>query len=215
MVSWPQQLTVPWSGAPSPGTTCSLELSLPSPAGIWFKTLLPVGGANTVKLPPKGELVSQHPGVRLLMTSEAGSVGVANGRSDRRIPTKPVGGLLSDLGTGGPCLRLTGHTIPDCPESVLCPSLGPCCPSASKLQARTAIPLLTAGVEPTPRGRGKGNEDNTPGNTRVRKHPRELSLLSVGIICESTEDPHPRCEGSCAISVTRGFESLQDQLTSC
>ena len=33
--------------APSSGTACSLELSLPSPAGIWFKTLLPVGGTNT------------------------------------------------------------------------------------------------------------------------------------------------------------------------
>jgi len=54
MVSQPQQLTVPWSGAPSSGTACSLELSLPSPAGIWFKTPLPVGGANTVKPPYQG-----------------------------------------------------------------------------------------------------------------------------------------------------------------
>jgi len=30
--------------------TCSLELSLLSPAGIWFKTLLPVGGTNTALL---------------------------------------------------------------------------------------------------------------------------------------------------------------------
>jgi len=50
MVSRPQHLTVLWSGAPSSGTACSLELSLPSPAGIWFKTPLPVGGANTVPL---------------------------------------------------------------------------------------------------------------------------------------------------------------------
>jgi len=52
------------SGTPSAGTTCSLELSLPSPAGIWFKTLLPVGGTNTAPLMPihKGEMVSCHPG---------------------------------------------------------------------------------------------------------------------------------------------------------
>jgi len=36
----------------------------------------------------------------------------------RRIPTKPAGGLLSDIGNGGPCLWLTGHAIPDCPEVV-------------------------------------------------------------------------------------------------
>ena len=48
LVSRPQLLTILWSGTPSSGTACSLELSLPSPAGIWFKTLLPVGGANTV-----------------------------------------------------------------------------------------------------------------------------------------------------------------------
>jgi len=33
--------------APTREPTCSLELSLPSPAGIWFKTPLPVGGAKT------------------------------------------------------------------------------------------------------------------------------------------------------------------------
>jgi len=57
----PQQLMFLWSGAPSPGTACSLELSLPSPAGIWFKTLLPVGGTNTAALILLGEMVSQHP----------------------------------------------------------------------------------------------------------------------------------------------------------
>jgi len=61
VVSWPQHLIVPWSDAPSSGTTCSLELSLPSPAGIWFKTPLPVGGANTAALSLRGELVSQRP----------------------------------------------------------------------------------------------------------------------------------------------------------
>ena len=98
MVSRPLLMTVLWSDAPSSGTTCSLELSLPSPTGIWFKTPLPVGGANTVKLPPTGELVSWHPRGRLLLTSEAGSVGVASDQSDRGIPTKPVGGLLFDIG---------------------------------------------------------------------------------------------------------------------
>jgi len=47
MVSRPLHTTVLWSGAPSSGTACSLELSLLSPAGIWFKTPLPVGGTNT------------------------------------------------------------------------------------------------------------------------------------------------------------------------
>jgi len=63
MVSRPLQLTDLWSGAPSPGTACSLELSLPSPAGIWFKTLLPVGGTNTALLTTMfmSELVSRHP----------------------------------------------------------------------------------------------------------------------------------------------------------
>jgi len=82
LVSHPQQLTVPWSDAPSAGTACSLELSLPSPAGIWFKTLLPVGGANTAELPPEGELVSRQPRGKLLSASEAGSVGVASGRNN-------------------------------------------------------------------------------------------------------------------------------------
>ena len=61
MVSQPLPLTVLWSGALSPGTTCSLELSLLSPTGIWFKTLLPVGGANTATLYSRGEMVSQRP----------------------------------------------------------------------------------------------------------------------------------------------------------
>jgi len=118
LVSRPLQQMGLWSGAPSSGTTCSLELSLLSPAGIWFKTLLPVGGTNTAKLLPEGEMVSRHPGERLLSASEAGSVGVANDWSDRGIPTKPAGGLLSDIGDDDPCLRLTGRTLPDCPEMV-------------------------------------------------------------------------------------------------
>jgi len=115
MVSRPRHLTGLWSGAPSSGTACSLELSLLSPAGIWFKTPLPVGGANTVELPPRGEVVSRHPRGRLLSTSEAGSVGVANSWSDCGIPTKPAGGLLSDIGDDDPCLWLTGRTLPDRP----------------------------------------------------------------------------------------------------
>jgi len=45
-------------------------------------------------------MVSRHPDVagRDSKASEAGSVGVASGRSDRGIPTKPAGGLLSDIG---------------------------------------------------------------------------------------------------------------------
>ena len=63
VVSRPLHLTGLWSGAPSSGTACSLELSLPSPAGIWFKTLLPVGGTNTAPLTTMcmSELVSWHP----------------------------------------------------------------------------------------------------------------------------------------------------------
>ena len=97
MVSRPLKLTSLWSGAPSSGTACSLELSLPSPAGIWFKTLLPVGGTNTTPLAIErmSELVSRHPCTsnRDSKVSVARSVGVASGRSDRGIPTKPVGGL--------------------------------------------------------------------------------------------------------------------------
>jgi len=107
LVSRPLLMTVLWSSAPSSGTACSLELSLPSPAGIWFKTLLPVGGANTAELPPLVELVSWQLRGRLLSTSEAGSVGVTNKWSIRRIPTKPAGGLLSGIGVDGLCLRLT------------------------------------------------------------------------------------------------------------
>jgi len=65
-------------GAPSSGTTCSLELSLPSPAGIWFKTPSPVGGANTATIPrPSGP---DHG------ASEAGSVGVATGTNTGEYP---------------------------------------------------------------------------------------------------------------------------------
>ena len=142
LVSRPQQLTVPWSGAPSSGTACSLELSLPSPAGIWFKTLLPVGGANTAKLPPKGELVSRHPGVRLLLTSEAGSVGVADDWSGRGIPTKPAGGLPSDIGSDDPCLRLTGHAVPDRPNVFYIPPWGLGISSASRLIQGPLSPVL-------------------------------------------------------------------------
>ena len=118
MVSHPLQLMIPRSDAPSSGTACSLELSLPSPTGIWFKTPLPVGGANTVKLLPWGELVSRHPRGRLLLTSEAGSVGVTTNWSDRGIPTKPAGGLLSDIGCVGPYLQLVGRAVPDRPRHV-------------------------------------------------------------------------------------------------
>jgi len=89
MVSRLPQLIVLWSGAPSSGTACSLELSLLSPAGIWFKTPLPVGGANT----------AVH-----TSASEAGSVGVAIGQRDRGIPTKPAGGLPLDIGFDDPRL---------------------------------------------------------------------------------------------------------------
>ena len=122
LVSRPLHLTDLRSGAPSSGTACSLELSLLSPAGIWFKTLLPVGGTYTAPLVTvqEGELVSRHPDAtdQGSKASEAKSVGVANGRSDRGIPTKPAGGLLSDIGDGDPCLRLTGRTLPDRPEAV-------------------------------------------------------------------------------------------------
>ena len=57
----PQLLTSLWEDAPSSGTACSLELSLPSPAGIWFKTPLPVGGTNTAALSSMGEVVSRRP----------------------------------------------------------------------------------------------------------------------------------------------------------
>jgi len=66
-------------------------------------------------------MVSRHPraGRDPPLASEAKSVGVTYDWSDRGIPTKPVGGLLSDIGIGDPCLQLAGQAIPDCPEIVL------------------------------------------------------------------------------------------------
>jgi len=133
VVSRPQHLTVLWSGAPSSGTACSLELSLPSPTGIWFKTPLPVGGANTVNdlaaRRPKPQRL-QRPGVWGSPISPGASGGKwspgpqdrtpqqRSGRSDRGIPTKPAGGLLSNIGDDDPCLRLTGRAVLDHPEVV-------------------------------------------------------------------------------------------------
>ena len=67
-------------------------------------------------------------------------MGVAIDRSGQGIPTKPVGGLPSDLGDGDPCLRLTGHAVPDRPKVVLHPSLGPRSTPASKLDRRPLFP---------------------------------------------------------------------------
>jgi len=47
VVSQPQERQLSGNSAPSSSTACSLELSLPSPAGIWFKALLSVGDTNT------------------------------------------------------------------------------------------------------------------------------------------------------------------------
>ena len=83
--------------------------------------------------------------------SVARSVGVASDWSGHGIPTKPVGGLLSDIGNGDPCLRLTGRAVPDRPEMVLRPSL--CLHHLPRrAQMKAAISDLTAGVEPAPRG---------------------------------------------------------------
>ena len=70
-------------------------------------------------------------------------MGVAIDRSGQGIPTKPVGGLLSNLGGGDPCLWLTGHAIPDCPEVALCPSLGPSPMPASRLRWEPLSPLYS------------------------------------------------------------------------
>jgi len=100
------------NGAPSAGTACSLELSLLSPAGIWFKTLLPVGGANTalLTLTHKGEVVSQHPSVDWLRLQgfRGWECGGRRQSEDCGIPTKPVGGLLSDIGKVAPVHGRTG-----------------------------------------------------------------------------------------------------------
>ena len=63
MVSRPPKGQLIRNSAPSSGMTCSLELSLPSPAGIWFKTPLSVGDTNTAPLAliPKDEMVSWRP----------------------------------------------------------------------------------------------------------------------------------------------------------
>jgi len=89
----------------------------------------------------------------------AGSVGVADNRSGCGIPTKPAGGLLSNIGTGDPCLRLTGHAVPDRPNVFYVPPWAhTICPQANS--GMTTISRLAAGVEPTPRGQEKGDEDN-------------------------------------------------------
>ena len=82
-------------------------------------------------------------------------MGVANNLSGCGIPTKPVGGLLSDIGYDDPCLQLTGLAIPDCPESVLRPSLGPHHLSASRLRQGPLSSTLQLEWNSLPEGGGR------------------------------------------------------------
>jgi len=76
VVSRPLHTTVLWSGAPSSGTACSLELSLLSPTGIWFKTPLPVGGTNTVPLTRVDSLPDLQAGRVLIIPGTAATFGL-------------------------------------------------------------------------------------------------------------------------------------------
>ena len=143
------------NSAPSSGTTCSLELSLPSPAGIWFKTPLPVGGANTAN-----NLVAHRPKPRRLQ--RPGVWGSPPSRILREYPLNLQGASCPTLARwsqtlGGPGRRTRPplNCLMSLPEP----------PSYTLLQAllEATIPHLTAGVEPTPRGHGKGQRDNVYG----------------------------------------------------
>jgi len=86
------------------GTTCSLELSLLPPAGIWFKTPLPVGGTNT--LCRRQDL---HQICLLHTTKFSGrECGGCQQFIFCGIPTKPAGGLPPDIGKVAPPLRWDG-----------------------------------------------------------------------------------------------------------
>jgi len=131
-------------GAPSSGTTCSLELSLLSPAGIWFKTPLPVRGTNTSN--------TQH-GFR------GRECGGRQQPEDCGIPTKPAGGLLSNIGKVAPTHGRIGvlyrTAIKGFNVSPWAPKIHPVTGSSEGCYLK-----LTAGVEPTPRGHRKGQQDN-------------------------------------------------------
>jgi len=71
---------------PTREPTCSLELSLPSPAGIWFKTSLPVGGAKTAS---QGIGFPEDSAAQSFRGRECGG---RPGRSAKGIPAKPAGG---------------------------------------------------------------------------------------------------------------------------
>ena len=78
-------------------------------------------------------------------------MGVTNGWSDCGIPTKPVGGLQSDIGKVAPALGWVGALYWTAQKLF---NVSPWAP-ALRLQAssgRGHYPHLTVGVEPTPRG---------------------------------------------------------------
>jgi len=145
------QLTILWSGAPSSGTACSLELSLPSPTGIWFKTPLPVGGANTATLIPMGEMVSRHPRGLAEFHHRLQRPGVWG---------SPATGVAVEYPLnlwGASCLTLAMVTLPATdracctgpPRRCLTSLPGPL--SYARKQAHTYL-YHTAGVGPTSRG---------------------------------------------------------------
>ena len=117
------------NSAPSSGTTCSLELSLPSPAGIWFKTPLPVGGTNTP--------ITQYE----FRGRECGGHHQPEGCG---IPTKPAGGLLSDLGKVAPALGWAGVPYRTALMVLYVP---PCAPLYTLLQAPARATISTVQQE--------------------------------------------------------------------
>jgi len=158
------------SGAPSAGTTCSLELSLPSPAGIWFKTLLSVGDTNTPTT--RCEFRGRECGGR--QQSE-----------DCGIPTKPAGGLLSDIGKVAPthgragALYRTALKVFNVPPWVL--ALYPFTGSNEDRYLHH-----TVGVEPTPRGCEKGLEDDVVEVLKDGGRPTTSAIGQGTKVCIST-----------------------------
>jgi len=156
LVSQPPVGELIGSSAPSASMTCSLELSLPSPAGIWFKTLLSVGDTNTP-------------------TTQCGFRGWECGgcqqSEDCGIPTKPVGGLLSNIGkerhTGPPLNCLT--SLPEPP-----------CYTPLQARPRATISALQQEWNLLPEGLRRVMRMTWCKNTR-----RVSMVLAIGTVCQS------------------------------
>ena len=165
MVSRPLHPMALWSGAPLSGTACSLELSLPSPAGIWFKTPLPVGGANTAALPPMGEMVSRHPKGYAEIPGQLQRLGVWGSPSigaTKEYPLNLRGASCPTLAMVTPACDWQGMPYQTAQKLFNVPPWAPIlCLQAGSY--RGLYLYRTAGVEPAPRGQEKGHGDDASG----------------------------------------------------